>query len=274
MPRIPRPLLPAALVLAAGIGMASATGAETLCTLVMDAQSAAILIEQGDCDTRVTPASTFKIPLAVMGYESGILEDAHAPLLSYRTGEPDWGGANWTRDTDPTDWLTYSVVWYSQRITAALRQHRLTGYAVAFDYGNADFSGDAGFDNGLERAWIASSLKVSPLEQARFLRALLSDTLPVTPRAMAQTRAIVEQRTVEGWTLHGKTGGAYPRRADRRFDYARGWGWYVGWAEMGNRKLIFVRLTQDDRRQKLSPGIRARDTFIGKWPELARSLQP
>lgn len=49
MPRIPRPLLPAALVLATGIGMAFATGAETLCTLVMDAQSAAILLEQGDC---------------------------------------------------------------------------------------------------------------------------------------------------------------------------------------------------------------------------------
>ncbi|MFC6759992.1 hypothetical protein ACFQFQ_11625 [Sulfitobacter porphyrae] len=43
---------------------------------------------------------------------------------------------------------------------------------------------------------------------------------------------------------------------------------------MGKRRLIFVRLTQDDRRQKLSPGIRARDAFIGKWPELARSLQP
>lgn len=273
MPRFPRPLLPAALVLATCIGMASSTGAETLCTLVMEVQSGELLLEQGDCKTRVTPASTFKIPLAVMGYASGILEDAHAPVLSYRPGEPDWGGANWTRDTDPTDWLTYSVVWYSQRITAALGQHGLAEYAESFGYGNADFSGDAGHDNGLERAWIASSLTVSPIEQAMFLRGLLRDELPVSPKAMAQVRAIVEKRKVEGWTLHGKTGGAYPRRADRSFDRARGWGWYVGWAELGKRKLIFVRLTQDRTRKTGSPGIRARDAFIEIWPDLAKGLK-
>ncbi len=148
----------------------------------------------------------------------------------------------------------------------------LTRYARDFGYGNADFSGDPGFDNGLERAWVASSLKVSPREQAHFLRALLTGTLPVSPGAMEHTREIVERRSLGSWTIHGKTGAAYPRRADRSFDYARGWGWYVGWADSGDRTLIFVRLTQARERTSSSPGNLTRDAFFQDWPALVRRL--
>ncbi|MEX2519531.1 MAG: penicillin-binding transpeptidase domain-containing protein, partial [Paracoccaceae bacterium] len=162
--------------------------AEILCTLIVDAETGAALIEEGACDARVTPASTFKIPLAVMAYDAEILIDAHHPVMAYRAGDPDWGGADWTRDTDPTGWMRYSVLWFSQRIASALGAAELARRAEAFGYGNADFSGDPGFDNGLERAWIASSLLVSPLEQAGFLRALVGGALPVGSSAMARAR--------------------------------------------------------------------------------------
>lgn len=243
---------------------------ETICTLLMDATSAEVLIEQGDCASRATPASTFKVPLAVMAYDAGILENAHAPVMGFRPGDPDWGGENWKRDTDPTSWMRYSVVWYSQRITAAMGADRLTGYARGFGYGNADFTGDAGFDNGLERAWISSSLQISPREQAGFLRALVRDELPVTRQAMSDARQLVETRQVGGWRLHGKTGSAYPRRADRSFDYARGWGWYAGWAQhdASGRQVIFVRLTQATARSSTSTGILTRDRLLHDWVRL------
>ncbi|TNB49459.1 class D beta-lactamase [Martelella lutilitoris] len=252
---------------------ARAALAETLCTLVADAATGAVLLEEGDCQVRVTPASTFKVPLAVMGYDAGFLKDAAHPVLAYQEGDPDWGGANWRRDTNPADWLRYSVVWYSQRITHALGAEALTAFAQAFGYGNADFSGDAGFDNGLDRAWIASSLQVSPAEQVRFLRALLLGALPVREDAMARTRAIVETRQAGDWLVHGKTGAAYPRRADRSFDYAHGWGWYIGWAEETDQTLIFVRLTQTRERMKGSAGLHARDAFLSEWPALAAQFQ-
>mgnify|MGYP006168708105 CR=1 FL=1 len=69
--------------------------AERICTLIAEAQSGKILLEAGDCDTRVTPASTFKLPLAVMGFDSGFLESPDAPSLPFRQGDPDWGGAAW-----------------------------------------------------------------------------------------------------------------------------------------------------------------------------------
>jgi beta-lactamase class D len=253
------------------IAATAAVRAETLCTLVIDAETAVVLENHGDCRSRATPASTFKIPLAVMGYDAGLLADAHNPVMSFRIGDPDWG-ANWKRDTDPTDWMRHSVLWYSQRLTEALGAETLTRYAAAFGYGNADFSGDPGFDNGLERAWISSSLQVSPLEQAEFLRRLIRAELPLSAAAMAQTRQIVETRAVGDWIIHGKTGSAYPRRADRSFDYARGWGWYVGWAQDGERTLIFVRLTQARERTPESPGMLTRDAFLAEWETLAERL--
>ncbi|MGU3577000.1 class D beta-lactamase [Brucellaceae bacterium C25G] len=245
------------------------TKAEIICTLLSDAKSAVVLLEEGDCSSQVTPASTFKIPLAVMAYDANILTDTHSPVMSFRKGDPDWG-VNWKSDTDPKSWLRFSVLWYSQRIAHAMGARSLTQYAQKFSYGNADFSGDSGFDNGLERAWIASSLKVSPHEQANFLRALLTDTLPVSAAAMFHTRDIIETRDVDGWVFHGKTGGAYPRRADRSFDYAKGIGWYVGWVQMGERTLIFVRLTQASERHSGSPGTLTRDAFFKEWPDLVK----
>ena len=87
-------------------------------------------------------------------------------------------------------------------------------------------------------------------------------------------REIVETRSVGAWALHGKTGAAYPRRADRSFDYARGWGWYAGWARRegpgarGDGALIFVRLTQARERRAGSPGVLTRDAFLAEWPKL------
>ncbi|MFN4172161.1 MAG: class D beta-lactamase [Pseudorhodobacter sp.] len=243
--------------------------ADTICTLVVDAPTGAVVREEGDCRSRVTPASTFKVPLAVMAYDAGILTDAYHPVMAFRAGDPDWGGANWKKDTDPAHWMRHSVLWFSQRIARAMGTATLTRYGQEFGYGNADFSGDPGFDNGLDRAWIASSLRISPLEQAAVLRALVLDTLPVRAQAMQRARDIIETREVGKWLIHGKTGTAYPRRADRSFDYARGWGWYVGWAEDGDRTLIFVRLTQASERTGVSPGNLTRDGVLREWPGLA-----
>lgn len=239
-----------------------------------DAATGTVLVEQGDCQFRVTPASTFKIPLATMGYDAGILKNANTPVMAFRKGDPDWGGANWTRATDPANWMRFSVVWYSQRITHAMGAAELTRYARTFGYGNADFTGDAGENNGLDRAWIGSSLKVSPREQVAFLRKLVLGTLPVDKAAMANTHAIVENRATDGWVVHGKTGTAYPRHQNRSFDYARGWGWYVGWAEREGRTLVFARLTQARERTSGSPGMLTMEAFLREWPSLAAPFKP
>ena len=249
-----------------------AASATNLCTVIADAVTGQILLEDGDCRTRVTPASTFKIPLALIGYDAGFLDDAQTPALAFREGYAAWGGNNWTQTTTPTRWMKYSVVWYSQQITRALGVDKLSAYTDAFGYGNSDWSGDPGKNNALDRAWISSSLKISPMEQVSFLAKLVRAELPVSVNAVANTMDIVETAQAGGWIVHGKTGSAYPRNRDDSFDRARGWGWFVGWATRGERTLIFARLDQDERRHELSGGLRAREAFLRQWPTLANHI--
>ena len=93
--------------------------------------------------------------------------------------------------------------------------------------------------------------------------------MPLSQEAVDQTFALFEPATVDGWTIIGKTGGAYPRNADRSFDYARGWGWFVGWARSADNHLVIVRLDQDETRHERSPGLRTRDAVLAEWPALA-----
>lgn len=204
-----------------------------------------------------------------MGFDSGVLTEAHASILAFRPGDPDWGGAAWRQPTDPTRWLNYSVVWYSQRVTHALGQKRVEDDARRFGLGNADLSGDPGQHNGLDRAWIVSSLKVSPFEETDFLRKLVTHRLPVSAEAVAKTEAVVEvSPAADGWQFHGKTGTAYPRDADGVLDQAHGIGWYAAWAEKGNRTLIVVRLDRDDRADAVPTGLRTRSAVLAAWPAM------
>ncbi|WP_249689955.1 penicillin-binding transpeptidase domain-containing protein [Stappia sp. WLB 29] len=265
-------------VLVPVMGAAAAPAqAGVLCTMVIESQTRSVLLEEGDCAARVTPASTFKVPLAAIGYEEGVLDGAHSPVWTWARGEVDWGGDAWRGDVDPSHWMEHSVVWYSQRMARQLGRAVLERHTSALGFGNADFSGDPGEDNGLERAWIASSLTVSGREQALFLTKLLNRTLPLSQSAQAQAEALLPAHEAgAGWMLTGKPGGAYPRRADGSFDRSRGYGWFVGWAEAKGegegRRLVFVRLVQDETRERGSPGRRARAAFLKEWPAIAKRL--
>lgn len=255
-------------LLFAVLGQIQPAAAENLCTIIADADSGIVLHEQGDCRTRVTPASTFKIALSVMGYDSGVLTDVGSPALPFEDGYADWG-EGWKQTTTPSRWMEYSVLWYSHHITAALGAERLEGYARAFGYGNADFSGA----DALERAWISTTLQIAPVEQVAFLRNLITRALPVNNHALEMTRAIMQKwDTDAGWTISGKTGTAFPRYADGTLDRARGWGWFVGWAEKGERTLVFARLDQDEQRHATNTGVRARDGILTEWDQLSATV--
>jgi len=264
--------MPCFAALFAMLSLASVAEAKTICTAIADAKTGAVLLQEGNCAERVTPASTFKIPLSVMAFDAGFLKDEHAPTLPFRQGYADWGGENWRQPTDAVRWLKYSVVWFSQQIAHSLGEARLHQYATSFGYGNADFSGDPGKNNGLDRSWIGSSLKISPLEQLTFLRKLIKRELPASPHAIDMTLKIVEQSPAPGWEVHGKTGSAWPKQTNGEGDEARSWGWYVGWASKGDRTLVFARLTQDEKVQAGPAGVRTREAFLAELPTLAERL--
>lgn len=105
-----------------------------------------------------------------------------------------------------------------------------------------------------------------------FLRKLVNRQLPVTPHALDTTLKIVETtRLPDGSEVHGKTGTAFPRHPDRSFDEARAYGWYVGWTTQRGRTWVFARLNQDETKQSVSGGLRARDGLLAELPALLKA---
>jgi beta-lactamase class D len=149
-----------------------------------------------------------------------------------------------------------SVVWFSQRLTPLLGMDKVKAYLARFDYGNQDMSG------GLTRAWLESSLLISPDEQLKFWQRFWGEELPVSKHAFDMTKKItLVDTSPSGWTLHGKTGsgsfgtgGSDPK--------SRLWlGWFVGHVAKGDREYVFVCRYTDrvPSRDDRPPGWIARD---------------
>lgn len=256
-------VLRAAAAAVAFVSSAPNASARELCTLIADADSGKLILQHGTaCSERVTPASTFKLAISLMGYDSGVLRDAAAPALSYQAGYPDWGGDAWRREITPTAWLKDSVFWYSQQVVMRVGQGRFAQYVRAFQYGNEDVSAVKVDDPGLNGVWVMSSLRISPEEQLAFMRKVARRQLPVSAHAFEMTDMISSNGSpIHGWTVHGKTGTGSPG-SNNRYDACRAYGWYVGWATRGAQTLAFARLIQDEHSLRPNAGLRAREELF------------
>lgn len=243
---------------------AATTGSS--CTLLADS-AGKILFEEGDCDRATTPASTFKIPLALMGFDAGILTGPLAPLVPYA----DSIGASLPSHraaTDPTRWMTESVVWYSQRMTRILGRGKFQGYVDRFGYGNRDLAGDPGRDDGLTRAWLSSSLAISPRAQLAFLAKVRARSLGVSPKAYAMLDSLMPRFPgPDGWTVAGKTGSGFPKDSSGAVIEGGSVGWLAGWLERdGRARLLFVRREVDLAPPGSYGGPVARRSFLEGLP--------
>ncbi|HZY68287.1 MAG TPA: penicillin-binding transpeptidase domain-containing protein [Devosia sp.] len=243
--------------------------AATRCLLLVEAGSGAVVHREGArCDEPLGPASTFKLPLAVIGFDVGILEDAEHPAWPYLA---EYGAVRAAdkATTTPRKWLADSVLWFSRKLVRELGAERFAAAVRNLDYGNADVSGDPGAGNGMTHSWLNSSLQITPVEQARFVRRLLLADLPVgETAAQAAINALPQFDGGNGWLVVGKTGTGFIREASRELG-DRQFGWFVGWGQRAGEVLVFAYLIEDEEEGGSAAGLRARDDLLGRWPELA-----
>jgi beta-lactamase class D len=164
------------------------------------------------CKERLPPCSSFKLPLAVMTIDAGIL-DEKTVLPWDKTPQQI---KSWEQDADARTWLKESIVWFSQRLTVQLGLPKIEKYLAEFEYGNRDFSG------GIEKSWLDSSLLISAEEQMRLLQHLGRLHPDAAKRAIALLPAEGE--------IRGKTGSCP--------DEKRRIGWYIGY--QGERPFVYV----------------------------------
>jgi beta-lactamase class D len=223
-----------------------------------------ILKEEGNCSKRYGPQSSFKIALSLMGYDAGILEDATHPNWPFKEGYDLFinvcKGAH-----NPHAWMRDSCVWYSRVLTQKLGMEKFKNYVTKFNYGNMDVSGDRGKNNGLTNSWISSSLEISPSEQAEFLQKLIDKKFPVSEKAIEMTKKILFREELPGgWMMYGKTGNGNVLNSDRSANPDLQQGWFVGWIEKNDRKIIFVSHLADDKTQDIFASFRTRDEARNK----------
>ncbi|MEO5756956.1 MAG: class D beta-lactamase [Mesorhizobium sp.] len=238
------------------------------CTVIQDAASGKTLYQDGVCDQRFSPASTFKVPLSLIGYDAGILSDEHKPTWDYK---PEFNAVK--RDqkaVDPTIWERDSILWFSREITRRLGSTSFAGYVKKLDYGNNDVSGNPGKNDGLTQAWVNSSLKITPIEQVNFLRRLLARQLPVSAKAYDMTKAIIPTFQAGDWTVQGKTGSTRLRNEADKVEDKRSLGWFVGWAQKDGRQIVFARLAVDTKRIDMPKGLKTRAGFLKDLPQLIK----
>ncbi|WP_408098400.1 penicillin-binding transpeptidase domain-containing protein [Peredibacter sp. HCB2-198] len=228
-----------------------------VCYLLYDVKTQRYVEEhnRGRCEMRLPACSTFKVPLAVMAFDSGVLKDENLPVFK-------WDGQKrmieaWNQDQTPTTWMRESAVWVSQEITPKLGIKKIEQYLKDFKYGNHDMSG------GLKYAWLTpapfiadsmgNTLKVSAHEQVSFLEKLWQGELKASSQSQILTQKIMAQDTSpRGYTLVGKTGSGF---ADSHHDLRL--GWYIGHLEKDDREYIVVLNFSD--KQKVPAG-----TYAGR----------
>lgn len=189
-----------------------------------------IMVELGpSLNKRMSPCSTFKITLSLMGYDADILKDEKTPIWDFQDGYDDWI-VSWRAPQSPQSWMTYSCVWYSKILALQLGMEKIQNYLTSMEYGNKDISGGLGKPGPTTVAWINSSLKISPKEQVSFIQKMIQGNLLISTNSIQMTKAILfKEELPEGWKLFGKTGwsGSDITEDGKTLEHS----WFVGWIE-------------------------------------------
>ena len=213
--------------------------------------------QEGECEKRYSPASTFKIPLSLIGFDSGIFKDESKPVWSCKSCDYFINVCKLAHN--PRTWMRDSCVWYSQILIKKLGIEKFQKYVKQFNYGNMDISG------GLNKSWLSSSLQISPIEQIEFLQKIIYQKLPISKISYDKSKSIMfVQEMSGGWKLYGKTGNNITDLQN---------GWFVGWIEKDNRFITFASHIVDDKPQEVFASFRARNKALNKLWYIINELE-
>lgn len=187
-----------------------------------------------DIAKRVTPASSFKIVLSLMGYDTGILKNEQIPLWDFQEGYDNFL-ESWKVSQTPQTWMTRSCIWFSKILALQLGLETIEQYLSSFEYGNQDFSTGMILPGPIHPAWVSSSLKISPKEQVKFIQKMIQGQLPVSNNALQMTKNLLfKEESALGWKFFGKTALGCTVDAQGKNLQVR---WFVGWVE--NTQMFF-----------------------------------
>lgn len=199
------------------------------------------------------PASTFKIPNALIALETGVIKDAAHPVFKWDGTKREFEA--WNKDHTPASAFRASAVWVFQDIARQITSTRMRVYVSQFGYGNRDIGGNE------DSFWLDGKLRISALQQVEFLERLYIGKLPVHPKNVQTVKDMMFLEKIGDATLRGKTG--WIPSGDNKI------GWFVGWVERGGETYIFaLNLDPNEEKQVAArvPVAKALLTQLGALP--------
>lgn len=197
----------------------------------------------GACDPdrarkRFLPASTYKVPHALIGLETGVVKDENAMVK--------WDGVKraipaWNADTSLATGMRNSTVWFYQKMARRIGWDRMTQWVRKLDYGNMDI----GKEEEIDSFWLTGALRISPVEEVRFLDRLRRKELPASRVNQEKVKHMMildhaKDGARDSWVMHGKTGAVLPisddkgdlvsgAQGEKLVDGLDKIGWLAGW---------------------------------------------
>lgn len=176
------------------------------------------------CRQGFLPASTFKIPNSLIALESGVLSSPADTI--YWDGREAWN-EGWNKDHSLASAFRVSCVPCYQQLARKVGKDRMRYWARAMHYGRLDIK-----DKNIDTFWLAGHSRITPLQQAAFLRRLYLEELPARRENQLAVKQIMLLEEGPGYKLYGKTGWAQPD--------GQNIGWFVGWVETERGTFVFV----------------------------------
>ncbi|MER5420258.1 class D beta-lactamase [Streptosporangium roseum] len=210
------------------------------------------VVDRRRAEQRLIPASTFKIPHALIALETGAVKDENE-VIPYG-GKPQ-PFPEWEQDMNLRDAIRVSNVPVFQTIARRIGVKREKQWANRLGYGNRQIG------SVVDQFWLEGPLEISATEQTRFLSRVARGKLPASQRNQRTVRELLKIEEKDGYTLYAKTGWGMSTKP--------GIGWWVGWIERGDRLYTFalnIDVNADEDTKKRIPLARELLSRLGALP--------
>ncbi|HEV8397023.1 MAG TPA: penicillin-binding transpeptidase domain-containing protein [Vicinamibacterales bacterium] len=231
----------ACLLATAALGSLARAATEThQCALIQTLDgSAPFVSDAAECVVKTAPASTFKVPHALIALETGVVAD---PLALVPWDGTKYPFPAWEKPHSLDSAMKSSALWFYQRTARLIGRERMLASLKRLGYGTDSYEGEQ------TTFWLTGDLAVSPLEQLDFVSRVVTYRLPAERRNIDAVKAafVMPQGAITNasgthpfaltWpgplVVHAKTGNTTVAR--------EGISWIVGYVEANARLTAFA----------------------------------
>ncbi len=174
----------AAIVPALGTGTTGGTApaTPTECLIIGALGAPPTISDASECARPTAPASTFKIPHALVALQAGVV----TPATEFAWDGTEYWSTLWRRAHTLDSAIKWSALPFFQRTARLIGKERMRAGLVALGYA-AD-----GFDGDIATFWLDGDLVVTPLEQHAFLQRFFGGSLAVEAAHLATVRQALQ----------------------------------------------------------------------------------